>query len=351
MANAISPVNFNQLVDLTTAINLIPNRYRRLGDLGLFTTEGVFQDTVVFDRTSQEIHLLGDTKGQGNKQLSSKDWEREVFSMVVPEFHYSDYLTPADVRGIRQSGSADQEEALTDIQERKLTKLRDLHEATHEYLRWGAIKGITTTPDGKVYANMFTAFGVTEKVVNFDFRASNLSGFLADCREILRHMEDNLLTAGMWAGAAHAFVSPEFFDALTTHPTTFEAYNMFVANNQVAQAQPNRDDLGRMYAGRQFYHGGVLFEEHRGGFPYNGVMQKFITATEGRAIPVGVPDLFVTYAAPALKFSYLGSRGVPTYAWQRAMENDEQVEIESFSSVLPVCKRPAALVRVTGTYS
>ncbi|MQP63697.1 hypothetical protein GFJ99_13450, partial [Flavobacterium sp. LMO6] len=75
----------------------------------------------------------------------SKDWEREVFSMVVPEFHYSDYLTPADVRGIRQSGSADQEEALTDIQERKLTKLRDLHEATHEYLRWGAIKGITTT--------------------------------------------------------------------------------------------------------------------------------------------------------------------------------------------------------------
>jgi hypothetical protein len=351
MPNAISPANFNQLVDLTSEINLLPNRYNRLGAMGLFAMEGVYQDTVVFDRTEQTTALLADTKGQGNKQLSSKDWKREVFSVVLPEFNYSDYITPSDVRGIRAVGTSDQEEALADVQERKLAKLRRLHEATHEFLRWSAIKGVTTTPDGTVYADMFTSFGVTEKVVDFDFRTSNTAGFLAQCREISRHMEDNLMDGSSWSGEVWAPVSPEFFDALTTHPTTVEAYNMFVAQNQVGGAQPNRDDMGRVFAGRTFVHGGVRFEEHRGAYPYNGTPVKFITEEEGRAIPMGVDDLFVTYAAPALKFSYLGTRGQETYAWMHAMKNDEAIEVESFSSVLPVCCRPAVLVKLTGTYS
>ena len=39
MASVISPNNFNQLVDLTTEINLIPNKYNRLGQLGIFRPE------------------------------------------------------------------------------------------------------------------------------------------------------------------------------------------------------------------------------------------------------------------------------------------------------------------------
>lgn len=351
MANAISPVNFNQLVDLTTEINLLPNRYNRLGSLGIFADQPVYQDTVVFDRTETSTGLLGDTKGLGNKQLSSKDWVRKTFSLTIPEFNYSDYLTPQDVRGIRAVGSADMEEALAAVQERKLTKLRQFHENTAEFLRWGAIKGVTVTPDGTTYADMYTAFGVTPKEVEFDFRASNTTGFLAQCREIARHMEDNLLDGSQWSGMVHAFVSPEFFDALTTHPTTFEAYNMYVAANQVGGAQPNRDELGKVFAGRTFVHGGVTFEEHRGGYPYKGVMQKFIAAQEGHAIPLGVDDLFVNYIAPAQKFSYLGTAGQAVYAWQRAMDNDEQIEMESFSSILPVCRKPAVLVKLTGIYA
>jgi len=350
MASVVSPVNFNQLVDLTTEINLIPNKYQRLGQLGIFRQEGIYQDTVVFDRTEQEIHLLADTKGLGNKQLSSKDWKREVFSLVVPEFSYSDYITPRDVKGIRAVGTTDAEEALATIQERKLRKLRDLHELTHEYLRWGAIKGITVTPDGKTYANMFTEFNVTPKTVNFDFSASNVKGFLEQCREIARHMEDNLMDGSMWAGQVHVFVSPQFFDALTTHPTTFEAYNMYTNSNQANGAQVNRDELGRVWSGRTFLHGGVMFEEHRGNAKYNGSTVKFITDGEGHAIPLGVDDLFVDYVAPAAKFGLLGTAGQSAYAWQRAMENDEQIEIESFSAHLPICRRPAVLVKVTGTY-
>ena len=332
MASVISPNNFNQLVDLTTEINLIPNKYNRLGAMGLFAPEGIYQDTVVFDRTEEEIHLLADTKGRGNKQLSSKDWSREVFSLVVPEFNYSDYITPKDVKGIRQVGTTDQEEALATIQERKLTKLRNLHELTHEFLRWGAIKGITVTPDGKTYANMYTEFNVTPKAVNFDFRSSNTTGFAAQCREIARHMEDNLLDGSQWAGQVHAFVSPEFFDALTTHPTVFEAFNMYQNLNQVNGAQVNRDDLGRKFAGRTFVYNDVMFEEHRGSAKYNGSTVKFIAVQEGHAIPLGVDDLFVTYMAPAVKFGLLGTAGQEAYAWQRAMSNDEQIEIESFSS-------------------
>ena len=85
----------------------------------------------------------------------------------------------------RQVGTTDQEEALATIQERKLTKLRNLHELTHEFLRWGAIKGITVTPDGKTYANMYTEFNVTPKAVNFDFRSSNTLALLHSAVKLL----------------------------------------------------------------------------------------------------------------------------------------------------------------------
>lgn len=342
--NVVSPVDFNKLAYLTTEINLVPNQYNRLGSLGIFRLEPSARGGIIFDRTTEEIGLLGDTSGQGNKQLSSKDWQRETFSLTAPEFSYSDHITVEDIDRIRAVGEADQPEMLADVQERKLTKLRRKHEQTHEFMRMGALKGITTTPDGKVYANMYTEFGVTPKVVTFDIYNADmdLNGL---CREILRHGEDNAQD-GQWAGAYHILVSPEFFDALTNHPKVFETYNQYQNLNQMGLGQVNRDDLGRRRFGRTFMHSGVMFEEYRATAKYGSTSIRFIDALEGHGYPEGMDDLFVTYALPAKKFSSINGLGQETYAWQHPIERDEQVEIESFSSVLPVCRRPAVLVKV-----
>lgn len=347
--NIVSPVDLNKLSHLTTAIQLVPNQYGRLGALGIFRAEPAARGGIIFDRTEEEIGLLADTSGKGNKQLSAKDWKRETFSLTAPEFNYSDFLTVEDIDRVRAVSEADQAETLADIQTRKLTKLRRKHEQTHEFLRMSALKGVTTTPDGKVYADMFTEFGVTQKVVDFDFTDANLD-VQGLCREILRHMEDNAQD-GSWAGAAHELVSPEFFDAITTHPKVFEAYNQYQNLNQVAQAQVNRDDLGRTRFGRTFMHCGVMFEEYRASAKYNGTAVKFIETGVGYGYPMGLDDTFVTYMLPAKKFSSVNGLGQESYAWQHPIMRDEQAEIESFSSVLPVCRRPEVLVKVTGVYA
>lgn len=343
MANVVSPVNFNELVYLTDAINLIPNEYSRMAEY--FRVEPSARGAIIFDRTEEKIALLSDTRGSGKKQLSGKDWKREVFSLVAPEFSYSDFITVNDIDRIRKVGTTDQPEMLGDLQTRKLEYLRRNHEAVHEFMRVSALKGVTTTPDGVVYANMFTEFGVTQEVVNFDFTDAdlNINGL---CRDILRHMEDNARN-GSWAGMAHFMVSPEFFDALVAHPKTFEAYNQYQNLNQLASAQVNRDDLGRKRFGRTFLHCGVMFEEYRASV--NGV--RFIEAEVGYGFPVGLEDTFVMYALPAAKFDSINGLGQVAYAWQWPQERNEQIEIESFSSTLPVCRRPEVLVKLTGTYA
>ena len=339
--NVVNPLDFNKLSYLTTAINLLPNEYGLLGQMGLFRLEPSARGAIIFDRTNETTGLLSDTRGKGNKQLSSGDWKREVFSLVAPEFNYSDYMTVDDIDRIRKVGEADQPEALADLQERKLRKLKRLHSQTHEFMRVQALKGITKTPDNIVYADMFTEFGVTQKVVNFNLSNDNLD-INGVCREIIRHMEDNAKD-GSWAGMPHILVSQELFDALVAHSKVFEAYNQYLNFNQVANAQVNRDDLGRTRFGRRFEHCGVLFEEYRATIGST----RFIEADVGYGYPMGLDDLFVTHALPAKKFSDINGLGQETYAWQYPAKKDEEIEIESFSSVLPVCRRPEVLVKVT----
>ena len=339
--NVVSPLDFNKLSDLTRAINLLPNEYGRLTQLGVFRNEPAARGGIIFDRTNEKTGLLSDTRGKGNKQLTGKDHKREVFSLVAPEFNYSDYITVDDIDRVRKVGEADQAEALSDVQERKLRYLRRLHGQTHEFLKMSALKGVTTTPDGTVYANMFTEFDVTQKVVNFTFTNANLD-INGLCRQILRHMEDNAKD-GAWAGGAHMLVSEEFFDALVSHPKVFEAYNQYQNLNQQGGAQVNRDDLGRTRFGRTFLHCGIMFEEYRASIGST----RFIEAEVGYGYPVGLEDVFVNYMLPAKKFDTVNGLGQEAYAWQYPAKKDEEIEIESFSSVLPVCRRPEVLVKVT----
>jgi hypothetical protein len=343
MANVNSPVDFNKLSNLTTAINLIPNEYDRMAEY--FPIEGSPRGAIIYDRTQEKTGMLSDTRNKGHKQLSGKDWKREVFTTIAPEFAYSDFIVAADVDRVRKAGEAQQPELLADLQARKLAYLKRLHSQTHEFMRVSALKGITTTPDGVVYANMFTEFNVTPKVINFDFSDADLD-INGLCRQILRHQEDNALN-GSWTGMAHFMTSPEFFDELVKHPKTFEAYNQYQNLNQLANAQVNRDDLGRKRFGRTFLHAGVMFEEYRA--TVNGT--RFIEASVAYGFPEGLEGVFVTYALPPEKFSELNSLGQESYAWQYPVERDSQVEIESFSSVLPMCKRPECLVKLTLTPS
>jgi len=99
-------------------------------------------------------------------------------------------------------------------------------------------------------------------------------------------------------------------------------------------------------ARRTFQYGGILFEEYRGSV--GGVT--FIPDTEARFFPVGTPDNFDLYYAPANYVETVNTIGLPKYA-KTAIDAQFQkyVALETQSNPLPICTRPRTLRKGTNT--
>ena len=93
-----------------------------------------------------------------------------------------------------------------------------------------------------------------------------------------------------------------------------------------------------------------MFEEYRGqATDAEGTTHRFIASGEGHCFPVGTMNSFVTYFAPADFNETVNTLGLPLYAKQTARKFDRGIEIHTQSNPLPLCLRPAVLVKVTAS--
>jgi len=60
-----------------------------------------------------------------------------------------------------------------------------------------------------------------------------------------------------------------------------------------------------------------------------------------------VPNLFLTYYAPANYVETVNTIGLPVYAKQASMKFDKGIELETQSNPLNLCLRPTCLIRGT----
>jgi tyrosyl-tRNA synthetase len=102
--------------------------------------------------------------------------------------------------------------------------MRNKHAITLEHMRMGALKGVILDADGSELLNLYEAFEIQPKTINFAL-ATATTDVKKKCLELKRYVEDNL--RGEHMTALHALVSPEFFDALTGHAKVKEAYERF----------------------------------------------------------------------------------------------------------------------------
>lgn len=241
-------------------------------------------------------------------------------------------VLPEEVQGIRAFGSKTEAMAIADVLTDHLTTMRNKHAITLEHLRMGALKGKILDADGSVLYNLFDEFDITEKVVNFGLSTAN-TNVKAKCLEVVRHIEDSL--RGEVMSGIHALVSAEFFDALTNHPSVKEAYERWQEGAFL------RDDFRS-----GFPFGGITFEEYRGqATDPNGTVRRFIAQGEGHAFPVGTAESFVTYFAPADFNETVNTLGRPLYAKQELRRFDRGTDLHTQSNPLPLCLRPAVLVK------
>lgn len=354
MAVTRSLANGNKVVDWTEEVNEIDNQYGLVNALGLFQGEGISTETVLFDKNTQTTTLLPQVSRRGGEHSKGKDRKVETFALPTSYFSHQDYVTPQDVQGYRMAGTPQAAETLANVIATKLEDLRMSADQTREYMKIQAMKGITKTPDGAVLANMFTEFGVNAANtdpnagavtrINFDLAnsASDIDGHIALLkRQIARNAK-----VGGAIGRIEVLVSPDFFDALVSHPKVEEAYKYYQNSNK----QILRDDLS-MYESwgvvDMFEHKGILFVSYDAEFVLpNGTTEPALVSGEGYTYVKGMRNLYRSYYAPANTLSGSNTVGTEMFAYQYRDPKDKFEELEIEMAPLDILTKPQVSIQV-----
>ena len=318
---------------LTAAINILPNRYGRIEELGLMPAKPVRQRQVIVEEMNGVLNLLP-TLPPGAPGTVGVRGKRTLRSFVIPHITHDDVVLPEEVQGIRAFGSETETEAVAGVIARHLETMRNKHAITLEHLRMGALKGVILDADGSVLYDLFDEFDITPQTIAFDLGNAG-TNVKAKCIATLAAIEENL--KGEFMSGVHCLCSPEFFAALTGHAKVEKAFE----NWQQGAILINDVRRGFTYAG-------ITFEEYRGqATDPSGTTRRFIAAGEAHAFPLGTVDTFGTYFAPADFNETVNTIGQTLYAKQEPRKFDRGTDLHTQSNPLPMCHRPGVLVKLT----
>jgi hypothetical protein len=317
---------------LTAAINILPNNYGLMDSMGLFPSKPVRFRSVVVEEKNGILTLLP-TMPVGSPGTVGKRGKRKLRSFAIPHIPHDDVVLPEEVQGIRAFGSESELQTVASVMAEHLQTMRNKHAITLEHLRMGALKGIILDADGSELYNLFDLFDITPKVVNFQLGAAG-TDIKKKCLDLKRYLEKNL--KGERMNGVHCLVSEEFFDAFTSHEKVVAAYDRWQDSFAL------RSD---MRSG--FTFAGITFEEYAGeASDGDDNVHRFIEAGEGHAFPLGTVDTFATYFSPADFNETANTLGQPLYAKQEPRKFERGTDIHTQSNPLPMCHRPAVLVKV-----
>lgn len=317
---------------LTAAINILPNNYGRVEQLGLMPVKPVRFRQIAVEEKNGVLTLLPSLP-VGSPGTVGKRGKRKMRSFSIPHIPHDDVVLPEEVQGIRAFGSETETEALANVITDHLQSMRNKHAITLEHLRMGALKGIILDADGSELVDLYQQFDIVPKTINFELNVPT-TDVKAKCLEVIRHIEDNL--RGEFMTRVHCLVSQEFFDTLTGHPKVQKAYDRWMEGAAL------RTDMRAA-----FPFAGITFEEYRGqATDPEGDVRRFIAAGEGHCFPIGTIDTFGTYVAPADFNETVNTLGLPMYAKQEPKKFDRGTDLHTQSNPLPMCHRPGVLVQL-----
>lgn len=325
--------NAFNMASLTASINILPNMYGRIKELKLMPYKGVTTRTILVEEKNGVLNLLP-TLPPGSPGTQGKSAKRTARSFIVPHIPHEDSVLPGAWEGVRKFGESQVLSAVVQIVNDKLQEMKDKHAITLEHLRMGALKGVILDADGSTIYNLFTEFGITKKTVDFVLGTDG-TNVPQKCRQVLRHIEDNL--KGEVKTGVRAFVDESFFDKFIAHSKVKEAFQYHEAAQKVIG--------GDVREGFKF--GGIIWEENRGtATDAAGTARKFIATDYGIAFPEGTRQTFRTLFAPADFNETANTIGLEYYARQEARRFGRGVDLHTQSNPLPICYRPGVLVEV-----
>lgn len=322
------------MASLTGAINMVPNKYSKIMDSGLFKTKGVSTRQIGIEERHGVLTLI-QTSNPDAPPAQNKAAKRKMRYFEIPHIAIEDAVLPSDYAGVRAFGTEDQLIGPVQAMNDRLEEMKNKIDITKEHLLAGALKGKILDADGSVIYDLYTEFGITQKTVKFAL-TDDATKVATKIRTVKRHIEANL--QGEIASGVGCWCGPDFFDALVTHKSVEAAY----AGYSAAMERIGGDNR------KGFTFGGITFSEYVGSaFDANGTERVFIPADGCICFPLGTRDVFTIFYAPADFNETVNTIGIEYYARQEPRKYNRGTDVYAESNPLPMCKRPGVLV--TGT--
>lgn len=325
-----------EIVDWTQEINVVPNQWGTIGQMGIFAEESVAEHVVVFEEITKDGALIVD-RVRGDRGQQGKDASRKLHTFAVPHFPYDDFISPQDLQGKRAYGN-DGVETLEAVRTRKMERIRQNHAWTLEFARAQAITTATVySPSGTVTQDWNAEFGVTRTAVDFLLGTAGTE-VLAKIDNVITAVQDAAVSTTL--SGIVVLTSPEFFTKLISHGSIKQAYQYYASTQEPLRARVG----GALAMHREFTHGGLRFVEMRDS--YAG--QRLIPAGKAYAVPQG-SDAFRTYFSPANRFGLVNTLGEQVYMFESQDAKGTKIEIESESNFVNAVLRPAMVVELNSS--
>lgn len=331
-------MNINDLFTvaaLTASINKIPLPPSLLGSSGLFEEKGVATTKITVDFRNGRLVLVKSL--DRNLDPTPKDRaSRAARTFNIPHLPLASVLLPQDIQDVRAFGEESTEATLAaqaQVINDELQEIQSSLEATREFHRFGAVKGVILDADGSTLYDLFAEFGITKKAGNIAL-SNSATKVRGECQKVSRYVDKNTAEAGLALARRRAICGAGFFDSLVDHPSVVAAYQGW------AEAQ---DKVG----------GDV-----RSGFTFGGIefidssavvgATTFVESTKAHVFPVA-QGAFITRNGPANYNEAVNTIGQPFYAKAEPRRMGKGWDIEGQSNSLSLCLVPQALYELTAT--
>lgn len=316
------------VVSLTKAIEDTPFVPGRVGQLGIFSEEGVSTTSISIEKVGSTVSLVpAASRGSSGRPMGND--KRQMIPFTATHLPQRASILADEVQNLRAFGSETEVETAQRLMNRKLAKMRRDLDTTIEYQRIGAIKGSILDSDGTTeLLNLHTAFGTS---VTSHSLVLGTAGTLVRNKVIEARRKMEAALGGLTYSGARVLCSASFFDALVGHAKVEAAFDRYMNGEFLREDQRGG-----------FYFAGVFWEEYRGQVGAN----KFIADGEAWMVPEGVPDLFVTNYAPADYMETVNTLGQAYYAKQEPKDFGKGIDVETQSNPIHICTRPAVPVKL-----
>ncbi|WP_258379013.1 major capsid protein [Pantoea ananatis] len=207
-------------LDTVAAIKQVPQGTFLLSSLNLFqTSTSQNPNAQILDIVEKEVDKLQQVSRYGTETNSISVSKPLLRNQEIPTVHTTSAVRPADWQGLMSASNPSVEAAVNEVIANKAIRMRN---AKLEYVEDTLAKALfeqkadaSKTDDGDLDFNAI--FGTTPQ--NFTLGVGTTDSIYEQLGQIRRAMAKQYGAARSYVSGYYAFLSPEMFDAIASHPS------------------------------------------------------------------------------------------------------------------------------------